>query len=110
MSEVEQLIEKLAQEVEDENGANDNILIITLSTCMWCKKCKRFLDERKMKYRYIDVDTIDFREKSKIIDYIKEKYQTRVSYPFLACEKGHLVGYNPNKYEELLENSNAESR
>jgi glutaredoxin len=100
---VEELIESLAQEVSGEKGLKDDILIFTLSTCMWCKKCKRFLDDRKMKYRYIDVDKIDFREKNKILDYLRSNYQERISYPFLLCKKGHVVGYNPNKYEELLE-------
>ena len=36
MSETEELIEKLAQEVEGSEGINDDILIFTLSTCMWC--------------------------------------------------------------------------
>lgn len=99
----EKLIEKLAKEVEGEKGAEENVLVFTLSTCMWCKKCKRFLNERNMKYRYIDVDKIDLKDKAKIIEYLRSKYQTRVSYPFLVCEKGHAVGYNPNKYVELFE-------
>lgn len=57
-----------------------------------------------MKYRYIDVDKVDFKDKGKILDYLRSKYQERISYPFLVCEKGYVVGYNPNKYVELLEN------
>jgi glutaredoxin len=101
---IENLIEKLAKEVNGEKGAKDNILIFTLSTCMWCKKCKNFLNDRNMKYRYIDVDKIEKQDKSKILDYLKSTYQERISYPFLVCENGHVVGYNPNKYVELLEN------
>ena len=101
---VEDLIEGLVKEVDGENGKEDDILIFTLSTCGWCKKCKRFLEDRKMKYRYVDVDKIDFREKNKILDYLRSEYEERISYPFLICKKGHVVGYNPNKYVELLEN------
>ncbi|MBY8986311.1 MAG: glutaredoxin family protein [Candidatus Lokiarchaeota archaeon] len=100
---VENLIDTLAKEVKGEKGSEKNILIFTLSTCMWCKKCKGFLDDRKMKYRYIDVDKIERADKSKLIDYLQSTYNSRISYPFLVCEKGHVVGYNPNKYEELLE-------
>ncbi|MFX0080439.1 MAG: glutaredoxin family protein [Candidatus Hodarchaeota archaeon] len=101
---IENLIEKLAKEVDGGEGAKDNILIFTLSTCMWCKKCKAFLNDRNMTYRYIDVDKINQQDKVKILDYLKSRYQERISYPFLICEKGHVVGYNPNKYVELLEN------
>ncbi|MFW9876009.1 MAG: glutaredoxin family protein [Candidatus Thorarchaeota archaeon] len=101
---VEELIAKLSKTVDGAKGVNDNILIYTLSTCMWCKKCKTFLNDRNMKYKYIDVDKIEPQDKSKIIKYLKSTYQDRISYPFLVCEKGHVVGYNPNKYVELLEN------
>lgn len=100
---IENLIEKYAKEVKNEKGSEENILIFSLSTCMWCKKCKRFLDDRNLKYRYIDVDRIEREDKSKLLDYLKSKYNSRISYPFLVCEKGFVVGYNPNKYEELLE-------
>ncbi len=99
---VENLIEKLAQEVEGEKGSEENILIFTLSTCMWCKKCKRFLDDRNLKYKYIDVDKIEREDKAKILEHLRSKYSSRISYPFLICEKGHVIGYNPNQYEELL--------
>ena len=102
LSEAEELIEKLAQEVDGPEGIEDKILVFTLSTCMWCKKCKRFLGERNMKYRYIDVDKIDPKDKSLLLDYLRSNYESRVSYPFLICEKGHVVGYDPNKYMELL--------
>jgi len=96
-----EIIDKLAQTV---NGSKKNrdITILTLSTCMWCKKCKSWLKERDVKYRYVDVDKINFEDKSKIMDYLINKYNSRVSYPFMICDGEVVVGYNPNKYEELL--------
>ena len=102
MSEAEKLIETLSQEVDGENGVDENITIFTLSTCMWCKKCKRFLNEKNMKYRYIDVDNIDYKDKSTLLAYLRENYESRISYPFLICESGHVVGYDTDKYDDLL--------
>ncbi|MBN1802672.1 MAG: glutaredoxin family protein [Candidatus Lokiarchaeota archaeon] len=99
---IEDLKEQYAQNVEGENGVNEDIFIYTLSTCMWCKKCKRYLDENNIKYSYIDVDTIDPNDKARILEYLRTNYQERISYPFLTCSKGHVVGYDPNKYEDLL--------
>ncbi len=99
---VETLIESSAKEVEGEKGAEEDIIIFTLSTCMWCKKGKRFLGDRHLKYRYIDVDKIVREDKSKIIDYLRSKYDARISYPFLVCKSGIVAGYNPNQYEELF--------
>ena len=99
---IEELIKKHAIEVEGGNGAEENILVFTLSTCMWCKKCKRFLNEQGMKYKYIDVDKIDPGDKVKFLDYLRENYEERISYPFLTCNSGHVIGYDPNKYKTLL--------
>ncbi|MBA7629239.1 hypothetical protein ES703_36737 [subsurface metagenome] len=96
-----ELIEKLAQSVEGSKK-NRDITILTLSTCMWCKKCKTWLKERDVQYKYVEVDQIDFKEKSKIIDYLRDKYQSRISYPFMICDDEFVVGYNPNRYEELM--------
>ena len=99
---VEGIIERLAKEVDGQEGIKENILVFTLSTCMWCKKCKSFLNEKNVKYKYIDVDRIDPNDKGIIIEYLRSKYQSRISYPFLVCENGHVIGYNPEKYKELL--------
>lgn len=102
MSEAEEIIEKLAIEVNGKNGEEDNIMIFTLSTCMWCTKCKRFLGEKNMKYRYIDIDKIDQKDKAIILNYLRTTYEERISYPLLVCESGHVLGYDPNKYMKLL--------
>ena len=97
-----EFIEKLIQNVGGENDSQE-WTIFTLSTCMWCKKCKTFLNDRGIKYRYIDVDKIDPSEKSKVLAYLRENYKPeRISYPFVVCDDKYVVGYNPNKYEELI--------
>jgi len=98
----EDLIDKLAVQVQGEKDKRE-IIVFTLSTCMWCKKCKRFLNDRNIKYRYIDMDQIPYPQKSEILDYLRENYNERISYPYMVCDKDDVVvGYNPEKYEELL--------
>ncbi len=98
----EELIDNLAIPIDGEKDERE-ITIFTLSTCMWCKKCKRWLNERNVKYRYIDVDKIQYSQKSEILNYLKKNYQQRVSYPYMVCDKKDVViGYNPDKYEELM--------
>ncbi len=98
----EDLINDLAVEVEGSRDKRE-IIVFTLSTCMWCKKCKRWLDEREIRYRYIDVDQISYAQKSQILDYLRENYNSRISYPFMVCDnKDIVVGYDPNRYEELM--------
>ncbi len=97
-----EFIEKLAQEVDGADNAHD-VMIFTLSTCMWCKKCKTLLKDKNVKYRYVDLDQIDPGEKIKLLKYVREKYKPdRIAYPFLVCDDKFVIGYDPNKYEELL--------
>ena len=97
-----EFIEKLTQNVGGENDSQ-KWTIFTLSSCQWCHKCKRWLSERNVKYRYVDVDKIDPSEKSKVLTYLRETYKPdRISYPFVVCDDEFVVGYNPGKYEELI--------
>ena len=92
----------LFKEVDGKKDKQD-VSIFTLSTCMWCKKCKAYLKDRDIKYKFIDVDSISSEEKSKILEYLRENYKPdRIAYPFLVCDNKFVVGYDPNKYEELI--------
>jgi glutaredoxin len=78
-------------------------MAFTLSTCQWCKKCKKYLQENDIQYRYIDVDQIESDEKAQIITFLRENFQERISYPFLVIDNHKtIVGYSPNKYEEVF--------
>jgi len=101
----EDIIKNAATEVDGEKMSDQNVTIFTLSTCMWCRKCKTFLNDKNVKYKYVDLDKIPYSDKAQILEYLKASYQERVSYPFLICDAGHVVGYDPNKYAELMEKS-----
>lgn len=97
----EELINKLAKVVKGKNNTQD-ILIFTLSTCMWCKKCKSYLNEHDIQYRYIDVDLISYDQKKLIMDFLSDKYTNRISYPFLICDEEFAIGYDLNKYDQII--------
>jgi glutaredoxin len=92
----------LFNEVNGNDDSHD-VSIYTLSTCMWCKKCKAYLKDRDIKYKYIDLDNLSPKQKSEILEYLREKYKPdRIAYPFLVCDDKFVVGYDPNKYEEIM--------
>ena len=93
---------ELFKEVDGKNDSHD-VSIYSLSTCMWCKKCKNYLKDRNVKYKYIDLDSLSPNQKSEILKYLREKYKPdRIAYPFLVCDDKFVVGYDPNKYEEIM--------
>ena len=92
----------LFNEVDGKNDSHE-VSIYTLSSCMWCKKCKAYLKERDIKYKYIDIDNLTSNQKSEILEYLRENYKPdRIAYPFLVCDDKFVVGYDPNKYEEII--------
>ena len=97
----EELIANLNTKVEGANKSQD-IQIFTLSTCMWCKKTKRYLNDNDVEYSYIDVDKIQYAHKRQILDFLTAKYKERISYPFLICDGKAIVGYNPEKYDQMI--------
>ncbi|TFG18379.1 MAG: glutaredoxin family protein [Promethearchaeota archaeon] len=102
MNEFPEFIKELFEEVDGKNDKQD-VSIFTISTCQWCKRCKAYLKDRDIKYKYIDVDNISFEEKSKILQFLRENYKPdRIAYPFLVCDDKFVVGYDPNQYEELM--------
>jgi glutaredoxin-like protein NrdH len=102
MNEFPEFMKELFEEVEGKNDKQD-VSILTISTCQWCKRCKAYLKDRDIKYKYIDVDNISREKKSQILQYLRDNYKPdRIAYPFLICDDKFVVGYNPNKYEEIM--------
>lgn len=86
--------------VKGENKGD--ILIYTLSTCVWCKKTKAFLNEMKLEYRYIDVDLLSPEEEEKAIEDIK-KWNPSCSFPTVIINnKDSHAGFHPEKIKESL--------
>ena len=97
-----EFIEQFTQKV-DGNIDKHDVIVFTISTCQWCKKCKKYLKEKNIQYRYIDIDLLDLEHKGKILKFLREKFQpSRIAYPFLICDGDFVVGYNSEKYKELM--------
>ena len=79
-----------------------DIMLYTLSTCIWCKKTKQLLNDLGVEYNYIDVDSILPEEKEKLTAEI-EKWNSAVSFPTLVINnKEAVLGYQPDTIKEKL--------
>ncbi len=45
---------------------NHKVTVYALSTCVWCKLTKQFLNENDVEYEYIDVDLCNEEDKQKM--------------------------------------------
>jgi len=79
----------------------EKVVMYTLSTCPWCRKTKQFFTDKKIPFDFIDYDLADEKEQERIKSEMSE-YGGSIAFPFVIIGEEAIVGYNPEKYAELL--------
>jgi len=78
------------------------LLLYALSTCVWCKKMKAFLDEQGVSYEFIFVDMLDADDRKSVMEELR-KFNPRGSFPTLVInEENAVVGFNRTKLSEAI--------
>lgn len=77
-----------------------HIVLYALSTCPWCKKTKRLLDELGVEYYFNDVDLMTEDEKKEALEVIK-KWNPSTSFPTMVIDDDRcIVGFQENRIKE----------
>lgn len=77
------------------------VVLYALSTCIWCKKMKKLLNELGLDYSYVDVDLLDQTEEKEALVVIK-KFNPRLSFPTLVInDEQAITGYDEEKIRGL---------
>ncbi len=77
------------------------VSMYTLSTCPWCRKTKKFFRDRNIPFDYVDYDLAGEDEQEKISRDMM-KYTGHIAFPFVRVGDQVVIGYNPEKYDEML--------
>ena len=86
-----------------EGKDRGNLVLYTLSTCVWCRMMKNFLAKIEVGYDYVDVDTLGEEEKAKTIDELKY-WNPKCSFPSLVVNnKNCVIGFNEDVVRKALE-------
>jgi glutaredoxin len=90
-------------DVKHVDGINKGkLLLYALSTCIWCKQTKVFLNNLGIGYDFIDVDVLPGKEREKTLTEIK-RFNPQCSFPTLVVNgEKCVVGYNEAKIREVL--------
>ncbi len=90
-------------DVKHVEGKNrGKIVLYGLSTCVWCKKTKRFLKHHGVAYDYVDVDLLGEEDKEKVKHEIT-RWNPRCSFPTLVVNDNFcIVGYDEDKIREVV--------
>jgi glutaredoxin-like protein NrdH len=79
-----------------------HIMLYALSTCGWCQKTKKLLDDLGVEYEYEFVDLLQGGEKEEAIQKVTE-WNPSCNFPTMVIDnKKCIVGYQENAIREAL--------
>ena len=71
----------MAAEMKHVEGRDaGRVILYALSTCAWCRKTKRLLDDLGVDYHYVDVDLLQSAEQSQVKDEVR-RWNPKCSFP-----------------------------
>ena len=84
-------------------NSKHKVFVYALSTCVWCKLTKQFLNDDSIQYEFVDVDLADEKDKEKIHETIQNK-GGMLSYPTIIVDDNVVInGFRKDKLTEVLE-------
>lgn len=88
------------QHVQGKNVGH--IVLYALSTCPWCKKAKKLLDDLGIEYYYVDVDLLEGTDQTIALDKVKQ-HNPRCSFPTLVIDSATcIVGFKETEIRDAL--------
>ncbi len=79
-----------------------DIKLYALSTCGWCKKTKKFLDDNEVEYSYVYVDKITGPELEECLE-VQKSYSSEESYPMVTIGTNDcIIGYDRARLEKII--------
>ncbi len=85
-------------------GSNDNhqVKFYGLSTCIWCKRTRQFLESHDVKFDYVYVDLLQGQERKEVIEQVRSR-NSAVSFPTIVVDDDQtVVGYKTEELKKVL--------
>ena len=77
-------------------NSRHKVMVYSLSTCVWCKKTKKLLQDLDVEFNYIDVDLSTKEE-------MKKMGRKTFSYPLIIInDEVEINGYNEDRIRAIL--------
>jgi glutaredoxin len=91
-------------EVEHVKGENKGkIFLYALSTCVWCKKTKKLLENLGVEFSYIFMDQLEGKDRDEQMEELK-KWNPRCSFPTLVIrDEKCITGFKDKEIIAELE-------
>ncbi len=73
-----------------------------LSTCIWCRKTRKFLEEQGVAFDFVYIDLLQGAERDEAKEQVR-RWNSAVSFPTIVIDnKRSVVGYKPEQLTEEL--------
>jgi len=80
-----------------------SLKLFALSTCIWCRKTEKYLEELGYRYDVVYVDTLNGPEREAALLEVA-KFNSNRSFPTLIVNgEKSVVGFKPDKIREALQ-------
>lgn len=77
------------------------VKVYSLSTCPWCKKVKRYLDDKNVQYEVVEVDLAKGEDQKKALEEV-EKLTGKRSFPVTVINEKAITGFKQEELEGAL--------
>lgn len=78
-----------------------DVMLYALSTCGWCRKTKRLLNNLGVEYDYVDVDLLEGEERERVMKDV-EKWNPSSSFPTVVVNGKCIVGFDEGKIKKAV--------
>lgn len=77
------------------------VKVYALSTCIHCRNCKAYLDEKSVPYECVFVDQLSGAERAKVVDEVKQ-LNPKLSFPTVLVGDKVVVGFDKESLDAAL--------
>jgi glutaredoxin-like protein NrdH len=78
------------------------VKLYALSTCAWCRKTKRFLDDNNVDYEYEYVDLLSGDKRARFLEEMG-RWNPRRTFPTIVVDDQEvIVGFKEERLREVL--------
>ena len=85
----------------DGTGNPEDLTLLSLSTCGFCASARKYLGERGLAFRFLELDQLPPEEKAAVKDEFRGKFGRRPSFPSLVIDSERfLIGFIKQHWDE----------
>jgi len=91
-----------ARETVPGSRNRHHVLFYGLSTCIWCKRARQFLESNDVAFDVVYVDLLQGAEREAVVEQVR-RWNPSVSFPTLVIDNRRcIIGYRPEEIQEAL--------